>query len=41
MVKSPIFWLMYLMFVLMGAGGLMAAARSRADRQISKSPTSR
>jgi MFS transporter, OFA family, oxalate/formate antiporter len=27
MVKSPIFWLMYLMFVLMGAGGLMATAQ--------------
>ena len=27
MVTSPIFWLMYLMFVLMGAGGLMATAQ--------------
>src|SRR5690348_17179336 len=27
MVKTPIFWLMYLMFVLMGAGGLMATAQ--------------
>lgn len=27
MVKSPVFWLMYLMFVLMGAGGLMATAQ--------------
>ena len=27
MLKAPIFWLMYLMFVLMGAGGLMATAQ--------------
>ena len=27
MVKTPIFWVMYLMFVLMGAGGLMATAQ--------------
>jgi MFS transporter, OFA family, oxalate/formate antiporter len=27
MVKSPLFWLMYLMFVLMAAGGLMATAQ--------------
>ena len=27
MVKSPIFWVMYVMFVLMGAGGLMATAQ--------------
>ena len=27
MLKSPIFWVMYLMFVLMGAGGLMATAQ--------------
>ena len=27
MVKTPVFWLMYLMFVLMGAGGLMATAQ--------------
>jgi MFS transporter, OFA family, oxalate/formate antiporter len=27
MVKSPIFWVMYLMFVLVGAGGLMATAQ--------------
>ena len=26
-VKSPVFWLMYLMFVLVGAGGLMATAQ--------------
>jgi OFA family oxalate/formate antiporter-like MFS transporter len=27
MVRSPIFWLLYLMFVLMAAGGLMATAQ--------------
>jgi OFA family oxalate/formate antiporter-like MFS transporter len=27
MVKSPIFWVMYLMFVMMAAGGLMAVAQ--------------
>jgi len=27
MIKTPIFWVMYLMFVLMGAGGLMATAQ--------------
>ena len=27
MVKSPIFWVMYVMFVLVGAGGLMATAQ--------------
>jgi OFA family oxalate/formate antiporter-like MFS transporter len=27
MVKTPIFWLMYVMFVLMAAGGLMATAQ--------------
>ena len=27
MVKAPVFWLMYLMFVLMGVGGLMATAQ--------------
>jgi OFA family oxalate/formate antiporter-like MFS transporter len=27
MIKSPIFWVMYVMFVLMGAGGLMATAQ--------------
>jgi MFS transporter, OFA family, oxalate/formate antiporter len=26
-VRSPIFWIMYVMFVLVGAGGLMAAAQ--------------
>jgi MFS transporter, OFA family, oxalate/formate antiporter len=27
MVKTPVFWLMYLMFVMMAAGGLMAVAQ--------------
>ena len=27
MVASPIFWVMYVMFVLVGAGGLMATAQ--------------
>ena len=27
MLKTPVFWLMYVMFVLMGAGGLMATAQ--------------
>src|SRR2546429_8442604 len=27
MLKTPVFWLMYLMFVLMAAGGLMATAQ--------------
>jgi len=27
MVKTPVFWLMYVMFILMGAGGLMATAQ--------------
>ena len=27
MVRSPIFWIMYVMFVLVGAGGLMATAQ--------------
>src|SRR5437588_3323155 len=27
MVRSPVFWVMYLMFVLVGAGGLMATAQ--------------
>src|SRR5437660_279260 len=26
MIRSPIFWVMYAMFVLVGAGGLMATA---------------
>ena len=27
MLKTPIFWVMYLMFVMMAAGGLMATAQ--------------
>jgi OFA family oxalate/formate antiporter-like MFS transporter len=27
MIKTPVFWLMYVMFVLMGVGGLMATAQ--------------
>jgi cell division septal protein FtsQ len=26
-VRQPVFWVMYLMFVLVGAGGLMAVAQ--------------
>ncbi len=43
MVKSPIFWLMYLMFVLMGAGGLMATAQLAPialDFNVAKIPVS-
>jgi len=27
MLQSPVFWVMYVMFVLVGAGGLMATAQ--------------
>ena len=27
MVQTPVFWVMYVMFVLMAAGGLMATAQ--------------
>ena len=40
---SPIFWVMYVMFVLVGAGGLMATAQLApiaADFQIAKIPVS-
>ena len=43
MVKSPLFWLMYLMFVLMAAGGLMATAQLAPiakDFQIDTIPVS-
>jgi len=43
MVQSPIFWLMYLMFVLMGAGGLMATAQLAPiakDFQVADAPVS-
>jgi MFS transporter, OFA family, oxalate/formate antiporter len=41
MLRSPIFWVMYVMFVLVGAGGLMATAQLApiaADFQIAKVP---
>jgi OFA family oxalate/formate antiporter-like MFS transporter len=40
-LSSPIFWVMYVMFVLVGAGGLMATAQLApiaADFQIAKVP---
>jgi OFA family oxalate/formate antiporter-like MFS transporter len=43
MVRSPIFWIMYLMFVLVGAGGLRATAQLAPianDFQIAKVPVS-
>ncbi|MBV8337052.1 MAG: oxalate/formate MFS antiporter, partial [Alphaproteobacteria bacterium] len=43
MLRSPIFWVMYLMFVLVGAGGLMATAQLApiaSDFQIAKTPVS-
>ena len=43
MLGSPIFWVMYVMFVLVGAGGLMATAQLAPianDFQISKIPVS-
>jgi len=42
-VRQPIFWLMYLMFVLVGAGGLMATANLKpiaADWGIDQLPVS-
>src|SRR5207245_7729192 len=42
-VQSPIFWVMYVMFVLVGAGGLMATAQLAPiakDFQIDKVPVS-
>ena len=33
MLRSPVFWLLYVMFVLVSASGLMATAQTRADRQ--------
>ena len=42
-VQSPIFWVMYLMFVLVAAGGLMATAQLApiaSDFQIAKVPVS-
>src|ERR1700724_1620563 len=43
MVQSPIFWVMYVMFVLVGAGGLMATAQLAPiakDFQIDGGPVS-
>ena len=43
MVQSPIFWVLYAMFVLVGAGGLMATAQLAPiarDFQIDKVPVS-
>jgi MFS transporter, OFA family, oxalate/formate antiporter len=42
-LRSPIFWVMYVMFVLVGAGGLMATAQLApiaSDFQIAKIPVS-
>src|SRR6201981_1528363 len=42
-LRSPIFWVMYVMFVLVGAGGLMATAQLAPianDFQIAKVPVS-
>jgi MFS transporter, OFA family, oxalate/formate antiporter len=42
-LRSPIFWVMYLMFVLVGAGGLMATAQLApiaGDFQVAKVPVS-
>jgi OFA family oxalate/formate antiporter-like MFS transporter len=41
MLRSPIFWVMYVMFVLVGAGGLMATAQLSPianDFQVAKVP---
>jgi OFA family oxalate/formate antiporter-like MFS transporter len=41
MVRTPIFWLLYLMFVMMGTGGLMATAQlasMAADYQVANVP---
>ena len=43
MLRSPIFWVLYAMFVLVGAGGLMATAQLAPianDFQIAKVPVS-
>jgi len=43
MVKAPVFWVMYLMFVLVGAGGLMATAQLAPiakDFKIADTPVS-
>ena len=43
MLRSPIFWVLYAMFVLVGAGGLMATAQLAPianDFEIAKVPVS-
>jgi OFA family oxalate/formate antiporter-like MFS transporter len=43
MLKTPVFWVMYVMFVLMGAGGLMATAQLAPiakDFQVADIPVS-
>jgi OFA family oxalate/formate antiporter-like MFS transporter len=43
MVRSPVFWVMYVMFVLVGAGGLMATAQLAPiakDFKIADTPVS-
>jgi MFS transporter, OFA family, oxalate/formate antiporter len=43
MIRTPVFWIMYVMFVLMAAGGLMATAQLAPianDFQIADSPVS-
>ena len=39
-LKTPIFYIMYVMFVFVGVGGLMATARLRADCRDSRSASS-
>ncbi len=41
MVRTPVFWLMYLMFVLMAAGGLMATASLAPSPRTSRSTACR
>ena len=41
MMRTPIFWLMYLMFMLVAAGGLMAMAQLGPIAKDFRSPTSR
>src|SRR5438034_1364364 len=40
-LRTPVFWVMYLMFVLVGAGGRWPRRSSRRSRRISRSPKSR
>jgi hypothetical protein len=41
MLKSPIFWLLYLMFVLVASSGLMATAQIAPIAWILSSPTAK